>query len=156
LKQAVKDPAAMLEELEEQDPFGVRIANVSAFTCPSFSLRLTLPNKRNMAAVDLFKEDRNNSFIFFQHLRKAGGTAFCDLANRNMRGRTPPYYCMPDERGTLATPPWNTRWLLKEMAGKKYRIAANEWDALTRSKLGIKVRRVHYYYYDYCHWYRWG
>ena len=129
----------MLKVLETEDPFGVRVENVSTFTCPSPSLRLTLPDRRNLAAISAFQQDKNNSFIFFQHMRKAGGTGFCDLATRNMGVRTPPYYCMPDERGSLATPPWNTKWLLKEIAGKRYRMAANEWDAFTRSKLGIKV-----------------
>jgi len=75
--------------------------------------------------------------VFFQHLRKAGGTGFCDLATRNMPGQVPPYYCMPDERGTLATPPWNTSWLLDTMEKKEWRIAANEWDPFLRSKFAI-------------------
>ena len=40
--------------------------------------------------------------IFYQHLRKAGGTSFCDLANKNIpRKEIPPYYCMPDNKGSL-------------------------------------------------------
>lgn len=42
----------------------------------------------------------------------------------------PPYYCMPDNRGSLATPPWNNpTFLLNKINEKGYRIVANEWDA---------------------------
>lgn len=56
-----------------------------------------------------------------------------------MPGAVPKYYCMPDDRGSLATPPWNTAWLMETMHKKKFRIAANEWDAFPRSKFGIEV-----------------
>lgn len=140
-KQWQQSPAQLLAVLDQDDPFGVHVSNVTSFTCPEPPQRLTIPDKRNMGAIKSFKEGQDGSFIFFQHLRKAGGTAFCDLAERNMKDHTPGYYCMPDERGSLATPPWNTKWLLKTMAGRKWKIAANEWDAFQRSKLGMKVGR---------------
>ena len=63
--------------------------------------------------------------------RKAGGTAFCAAAQQNMKTReVPPYYCMPDNRGSLATPPWSdAEYLLRNIREKGYRIVANEWDA---------------------------
>ncbi len=110
------------------------------FACPSPEERLTQPDLRRMEIAAQFREGKG--FVFFQHLRKAGGTGFCDLAQRSMPGKTPPYFCMPDSRGTLATPPWNTTWLLDRMAAKGFRIAANEWDAFPRSKFAMAVRGV--------------
>jgi hypothetical protein len=38
-----------------------------------------------------------NYFIYFQHLRKAGGTHFCNLTQQNIPQQyVPQYYCMPD------------------------------------------------------------
>ena len=46
--------------------------------------------------------------LFYQHLRKAGGTGFCDLIRQNIGSEsTPPYFCMIDRAGRLATPPWD-------------------------------------------------
>jgi hypothetical protein len=139
--QGKESPAKLLKVLEEEDPLGVyNVHNISSFGCPSPSGRLTRPDLRQMESATAFR-DEGSGFIFFQHLRKAGGTGFCDLAKRNMPHGTPPYYCMPDERGTLVTPPWTSEWLLKTMTQKKFRIAANEWDAMPRSKLGLPVSR---------------
>jgi hypothetical protein len=137
--QALSDPAALLKQLDDDDdPLGVNVEAVDAFMCPTPEERLTQPDLRRMEIAAQFREGKG--FVFFQHLRKAGGTGFCDLAQRSMPGRTPPYFCMPDNRGTLATPPWNTTWLVREMDRKGYRVAANEWDAFPRSKFAMAVR----------------
>jgi hypothetical protein len=130
-------PEKLLEELDERDPLGVHMEDPTSFACPAESLRVTLPERRNLQTLAGFQEGKG--FVFFQHLRKAGGTGFCDLAQRNMPGQCPPYFCMPDDRGTLVTPPWNTTWLLDNVQKRGWRIAANEWDALPRSKLDIPV-----------------
>ena len=45
------------------------------------------------------------------------------------RQAIPPYYCMPDQKGSLATPPWNDGgYVSTKMVEKGYRVAANEWD----------------------------
>ncbi|CAN0403506.1 unnamed protein product, partial [Discosporangium mesarthrocarpum] len=50
----------------------------------------------------------------------------------------PPYYCMPDKKGAMATPPWsNPSHLLGEMESNGYRITANEWDAFPKSHLSL-------------------
>ena len=136
--QALSDPAKLLQQLDEADPLGVNVESVEAFACPVPAERLTQPDLRRMEIAAQFREGKG--FVFFQHLRKAGGTGFCDLAARSMPGKTPAYYCMPDQRGTLATPPWNTSWLLDTMAARGFRIAANEWDAFPRSKFAMAVR----------------
>lgn len=134
---AQSDPASLLSKLDdpENDPLSVNIASPQDFSCPSPEQRLTQPDLRRMEIAAQFRGGQG--FVFFQHLRKAGGTGFCDLATRNMPGQVPPYYCMADERGTLATPPWNTSWLLDTMEKKQWRIAANEWDPFLRSKFAI-------------------
>jgi hypothetical protein len=84
--------------------------------------RLTYPDLRNMTKLAIYQQQmlditttdttkhirrppsppdttttNNNYFIFFQHLRKAGGTHFCTLAQQNIPKRyVPKYYCMPD------------------------------------------------------------
>jgi hypothetical protein len=81
-----------------------------------------------------FKNHDLGYYVFFQHLRKAGGTSFCELARSNMPRRwTPGYYCMPDNKGSLATPPWsNQSFLHQHIMEKEYRIVANEWDVFYR------------------------
>ena len=86
--------------------------------------RLTYPDLRNMTKLAIYQQqmlditttdttkhirrqpsppdtttttNNNNYFIFFQHLRKAGGTHFCTLAQQNIpKLYVPKYYCMPD------------------------------------------------------------
>ena len=130
-----------MSTLDLADPLGVNIEHPSLFTCPIEQERITMPDFRHQEVIRRFREE-GKGFIFFQHLRKAGGTGFCDLAQRNMPGTIPPYYCMPDQRGSLATPPWNTEWLLQTMEEHHYRIAANEWDAFPRSKFAMGVSKL--------------
>lgn len=134
---AQTDPVSLLSKLDDpqNDPLDVKFASPENFTCPPPEQRLTQPDLRRMEMAAQFRDGQG--FIFFQHLRKAGGTGFCDLATRNMPKQIPPYYCMPDGRGTLATPPWSTSWLLETMDEKGWRIAANEWDPFVRSKFAI-------------------
>lgn len=138
------NPRKLVEVLENKDPFGTD--HPEAFTCPSAqSARVDSVKGVSYpfyeydqagAAPDAFKKGDRDSFIFYQHLRKAGGTGFCDLAKKNMaREEVPPYYCMPDNRGSLATPPWNeASYLQKQLQAKGHRIASNEWDAWNRAE----------------------
>lgn len=126
------DPQALLLELDTKDVFGT--ADPASFLCP------TDPSERiernpagvfNTTRAALFKQGNPDSWLFYQHLRKAGGTGFCELARRNMEKRSiPPYYCMPDNRGSLATPPWNDEsFILSQLKSKGHRMASNEWDS---------------------------
>jgi len=112
--------------------FGTIFSNDCYASCPIDSQRFDYPlySKANQSNADRFRSGDPEAFVFFQHLRKAGGTAFCDLAQHNMpRRQVPGYYCMPDFRGSLATPPWNNQThLLIEMRKKGHRVCANEWD----------------------------
>ena len=46
---------------------------------------------------------------------------------------------MPDNKGSLATPPWNNHsFLLSKMLSKRFKIAANEWDAFDTTMFDIK------------------
>eukprot|EP00904_Undaria_pinnatifida_P002101 jgi/Undpi1/11892/HiC_scaffold_4.g01591.m1 len=92
---------------------------------------------RNHEVEAAFKA--GNGFIYYQHLRKAGGTGFCEMAGRNMdQSEVPRYHCMPDNRGAMATPPWsNGAYLLEQMNAHSYRITANEWDAFPTEHLNL-------------------
>ena len=122
----------LVEILANDDPFGIeRIQDANDYKCPSdTSQRVDYPSVVDDTNAKRFREGDPDAWIFYQHLRKAGGTGFCELAKSNMdQGSVPPYYCMPDNRGSLATPPWNDgAYLLDKMRQRGFRLAANEWD----------------------------
>ena len=122
----------LLQVLTEDDPFGVSgINDANDFKCPSdISQRIDFPSLIDDTNAQKFRNNEPGAFIFYQHLRKAGGTGFCELAKSNMaHGSVPPYYCMPDNRGSLATPPWSeASYLLEKMNTRGWKLAANEWD----------------------------
>lgn len=104
------------------------------FNCPlQGATLLDNPSIVDTNGLDAFKSKKEGSFIFYQHLRKAGGTGFCDLANSNLpRMNVPDYYCMPDNRGSLATTPWNNMtYTVQQVKARKHRIIANEWDTFS-------------------------
>ena len=94
-----RDRRRLVEELGT-DPLHV-LVDPSGFRCPAaLEDRLDYPDFVNHSRADAFRAGEEQSWVFYQHLRKAGGTGFCDLAKRNMRPQEiPPYYCMPDNRG---------------------------------------------------------
>ena len=94
-----KDRRRLIDELAT-DPLKV-LAEPSGFRCPAtLEERLDYPDMVNHSRADAFRAGDELSWVFYQHLRKAGGTGFCDLAMRNMKPQEiPPYYCMPDNRG---------------------------------------------------------
>ena len=114
---AALPPSETLHQLESTDPFGVRTFDKQLlehettlgrvltineiqelFPCPiNDEERITLPDVRvEQKALD-FRNGKRGTFLFFQHLRKAGGTNFCSLAEKNLpRKAQPRYYCMPD------------------------------------------------------------
>ena len=150
---AQRSPKEILHTLNHDDPFGVRQVaqqmkdsswNVSSlFPCPAPSRRLSFPNRRNVSHLQRYHQSRNDTaqppaFIFFQHLRKAGGTHFCTLAQKNLpSAQVPSYYCMPDYHWTRAdgTPSkcagclhhWTNEEILARVGS--HRIMGNEWDA---------------------------
>ncbi len=127
------DPEGLLNLLLNNDIFSTK-RGVDNFTCSDTDIAdglLEYPEVSfNQSRLEDFRRNAPGSFLFYQHLRKAGGTGFCDLARSNMmRRQTPGYYCMPDNKGSLATPPWNQpNYLLKDIQEHEYRIVANEWD----------------------------
>ena len=139
---ANSNPIEFIQYMTTEDPLNIEVESPNDFKCPpqsstklNFLGNYDASNQEIKEKYHRFQKKEKNSFIFFQHMRKAGGTGFCDLAQRNMPGEVPHYYCMPDNRGSLMTPPWNTTWLIDICRQYRYRIAANEWDALTESKI---------------------
>ena len=123
--------AALMRKLRTHNIFNIPDDSPLNWTCPpNIEDRLSLPDIVNHSRALKFRQNEKGTWLFYQHLRKAGGTGFCDLAQNNLPGRqTPPYFCMIDNRGSLATPPWNNEeYLMSRMESKEYRITANEWD----------------------------
>jgi hypothetical protein len=152
---AMLSPDETLKELETKDPFGTRTFEKrllesetlkgatlgleevkQVFECPKD--RITLPDQRNHSKSEAFRKGED-TFLFFQHLRKAGGTNFCSLAQANLPKRSVhSYYCMPDmdwkrPDGTKIGAGYLHHWSNEEIAtrikNEGYRIAGNEWDS---------------------------
>jgi hypothetical protein len=151
--------AQVLLALKTKDPFGMRtfekrlleresqkgaVLNSKElrelFPCPKD--RITLPDQRNHTKGDSFRSNTPGYFLFFQHLRKAGGTNFCTLAEANL----PPsavgqYYCMSDYEwfrevgkqmaGYLHH--WTNDEIARRMAQSGHRVTGNEWDNFDRT-----------------------
>lgn len=104
----------------------------SLFPCPSS--RIALPDQRNFQKSREFRDAKQGTFLFFQHLRKAGGTHFCSLAKANLpKNRVAQYFCMPDMKwsgnkhaGYLHA--YSNDFIAQHMADEQMRIAGNEWD----------------------------
>lgn len=144
----------VLLELQLRDPFGTRrvaqkiqeaggVTNVSLhhlqelFPCPKDNL-LSAPDQRNHSRTQMFRNNETGSFLFFQHLRKAGGTNFCELANANLPSQVvPSFFCMPDFNWKGATSRkkyraghlhhYTNEQIIDKMGSD--RIAGNEWDS---------------------------
>lgn len=78
-------------------------------------------------------------FLFFQHLRKAGGTNFCTLAQKNLiKKNVGRYYCMDDwfwfhDNGDKAIGAgylqhWTNDEITVRMKENRLRVIGNEWD----------------------------
>jgi len=111
------DPPETRSKLETLDPFGVRSFDqrlrsreselqriltkeeiTSLFPCPADGARISYPHRPDETKAEAFRNKMPGYFLFFQHLRKAGGTNFCSLATDNLDPETnPPYFCMPGE-----------------------------------------------------------
>ncbi|KAL7552582.1 hypothetical protein ACHAWF_015836 [Thalassiosira exigua] len=156
---AALSPSGTLERLKRDDPFGTekfdaallerettlgRVLTIDEieqlFPCPGDEERITLPDFRVEQKARDFREEKKGTFLFFQHLRKAGGTNFCSLAEANLpRKAQPRYYCMPDmgwsgnkNAGYLHS--WPNDEIIKRMASSGFRIAGNEWENFDPSR----------------------
>ena len=158
VKLAALPPDQVLTTLETQDPFGVRHFEEmllqtesskgafldlnelrSLFSCPVD--RITLPDQRNHDKAQAFRNGTLTHFLFFQHLRKAGGTNFCALAEHNLpKYQLPKYYCMPDyhwEKKKCAGcfSAYKNDEIIHNMNAKNHRILGNEWDAFEPDRM---------------------
>ncbi len=153
LELASLEPSEALATMEKNDPFQTnhfdtlllekenaleRILTIEEikeiFPCPKMEERITLPDARVEQKAKDFRDGKHGTFLFFQHLRKAGGTNFCSLAEKNLpKAAQPHYYCMPDmgwsgnkDAGYLHS--WSNKEIITRMASQGYRIAGNEWE----------------------------
>ena len=147
------EPSEVLAKLEESDPFQTQKFDAmllqqettlkrtltideikDIFPCPRSDERITLPDARIEQKATDFRDGKHGTFLFFQHLRKAGGTNFCSLAEKNLPKKAQPrYYCMPDygwsgnkDAGYLHS--WSNEEIITRMAKQGFRVAGNEWE----------------------------
>ena len=158
-----------LRQLETSDPFGTRRfeeqltseeerlgrtlerAEVrKLFPCPapsgtgagssSCDDRITVPDRRKPERSRAFRRGDDGTFLFFQHLRKAGGTHFCSLAKANLPvSAVPRYFCMPDYKwsnwtGAGYLHKWSNADIARNMREAGHRVAGNEWDTFDPSR----------------------
>lgn len=79
---ATKDPIALNNIILNEDP--LKVNNPTTFLCPTNTNKYDYPGISNKSNSINFKNNVKGSFIFYQHLRKAGGTGFCDLSMSNL------------------------------------------------------------------------
>lgn len=96
----VNNPKALIKLLDTEDPLETS-SGPDEFICPTSTVsRIDFPDIVDHSRTAHFKDSVKSTWVFYQHLRKAGGTSFCDLAKSNMPQKAiPPYYCMPDSKG---------------------------------------------------------
>jgi len=152
---AALEPTETLQRLEKEDPFGTQKFNSQLlehetalgrvllieeikelFPCPISEERITLPVMNLKQKARDFRNNKKGTFLFFQHLRKAGGTNFCTLAEKNLpRKAQPRHYCMPDKgwyrpggnkAGSLHF--WSNDMIISKMTSSGFKIAVNEWE----------------------------
>ncbi|KAL7501411.1 hypothetical protein ACHAWT_010690 [Skeletonema menzelii] len=153
------EPSEVLASLEQNDPFktnrfdALLLQNETAlnrtltieeikdiFPCPRLDERITLPDARVEQKAKDFRDGKHGTFLFFQHLRKAGGTNFCSLAENNLPKKAQPhYYCMPDKgwkeiEGAGYLHSWSNEEIITRMAEQGFRIAGNEWENFDLSR----------------------
>jgi len=130
----VDDPEMLVKILDEKDIFGLEYVSDEKMvkSCPWESQELIgqLYSTPNFQPSERFKEGDSDVFVIFQHLRKAGGTGFCEIAKKQLtKSQIPPYFCMIDNKGSLLTPPWNSQsHIVTQMKKKGFKITSNEWD----------------------------
>jgi hypothetical protein len=131
------------------------------FPCPAKCLFTPELHPERLGAPTLFREQAQQkqqspllsgessssspfSWLFFQHLRKAGGTHFCSMAQANLpKFAVPRYYCMPDyywnhtESCAGCLTRFDNGHMTNEMRRAKHRIAGNEWDNFERRFLDM-------------------
>ena len=127
------DAESLLSVLRDVDPLGINHGPTS-FVCPtSRAAKVDSDDSYDYDSLVKFREEEKNTWLFYQNMRQSRGEEFCELANANMPRRSVPmFYCMPDFRGGLATPPWDDpQYLVKTLRKNKFRIAFNEYDAIS-------------------------
>jgi hypothetical protein len=92
------------------------------------------------------KSSSSNVLLWYEHISKAGGTAFCGLANSNMPKPTVPrYHCMP-RKGELMdgrVGSWSNDELIEFINENEYRVVSNEWDPFDLNKLQLSGRDLY-------------
>jgi hypothetical protein len=107
--------------LNSTDVFGVKIDDPKDFDCSlpkEFSLKY---NKNN---TDAFKKRKKDYYMFYQHIHKAGGTAFCIQAHHNLPDLR---HCSNEALNHLGTPPWNKAEAIEKL-GRSFPFISNEFD----------------------------
>jgi len=81
--------------------------------------------------------------LWYEHVSKAGGTAFCALARSNMKmWQVPPYHCMPGKGDLMDghVGRWTNDELGRHLAEHRHAIVSSEWEPFRLSRLGLSGR----------------
>lgn len=133
------------------DPF--RLEDLRTGSCPDGDAMEWLPARPPSSArtFDWFRRrnDRGGHDdlarpvvgVYYEHLSKAGGTSFCELARDNMPKReVPDYYCMPSEPGKIdaRVGTWTKEKLANYFRTKPHRLVSNEWEPFQLDFLDLR------------------
>jgi len=154
---AMLTPDETLRRLKTEDPFGTRaffqkledfpeettlpLSKLQElFPCPRD--RISIPDQRRHERSEQYRKATPGVFLYFQHLRKAGGTNFCSLAQANLPKKAiPSYYCMPDYQWPIQSGQHKCAGCLKQWSNQQitsligdHRVAGNEWDPFVVKK----------------------
>lgn len=106
------------------------------------SLKRTKLRKR--ALKEQYDAD-NAVVLWYEHMSKSGGTAFCGIAKSNLpKYQVPGYHCMPKKgaRKDGRVGSWPNTELIEYLGQSKHSIVANEWDAFPVDKLQLSGRTL--------------
>ena len=82
--------------------------------------------------------------LWYEHVSKAGGTAFCALAGSNMEmWQVPRYHCMPGKGDSMMdghVGRWTNDELGRHLAEHRHAIVSSEWEPFRLSRLGLSGR----------------
>eukprot|EP00873_Tetraselmis_striata_P023697 jgi/Tetstr1/443961/TSEL_031912.t1 len=83
------------------------------------------------------------AIVWYDHLSKAGGSAFCKLAKRNMaKSEVPAYWCMPSYPGMVdaRVGQWSNDQLVGYVLRTNHTLVANEWEPFPAERFDMDPR----------------
>lgn len=123
-----------------------RPANSEAIAGKYRGVQESLKRGKSAKQMRMEQYDADNEVVlWYEHMSKAGGTAFCGIAKSNMPNwQVPKYHCMP-AKGTRRdgrVGSWPNKEIVEYLRKNRYAIVANEWDVFPVDKLELAGRTL--------------